>query len=339
MKHIRIFAVVILFLSLLTASTLSAQHLVLHEQRCFPEQVPASGYSGISWLGGDDYAVVGDNSKKDGFFVFKISIDEKGAITDVRNVGFKGGSDPGRDNEGIAYNSRNKRIYISGEKDNQVREYHLDGRLTGRKFTMPAPFAKASRSYGLEALTYNAVTRRYWTTTESTLKDDGKQANAVNGVKNRLRLQSFDERLRPERQYCYEMDAPTSTVQAMRYAHGVSALTALDDGRLLVLEREFFVPESKIGAYVNCKIYEVTPVRSKAIQADATLKNKTPLDKKLFAEWTTSIGLLDFSLANYEGMCLGPRLADGSQVLVLVADSQNQYAGILSDWFRTIVFK
>jgi hypothetical protein len=30
-------------------------------------------------------------------------------------------------------------------------------------------------------------------------------------------------------------------------------------------------------------------------------------------------------------------LADGRQVLLLVADSQNQYKGLLRDWFRTIV--
>ena len=326
-------------IGVLLPAPLYAQHLIMHEQKSFPEQVPAGGYSGICWLGGDEYAVVSDNTKNDGFYLFHISLDDKGDITDVRNEGFKGDIQTGRDNEGIAYNSRTKRIFISGEKDNQVREYRLDGKRTGRKLNMPAPFAKATRTYGLEALTYNSVTRRYWTTSESTLQEDGKQANAVNGVKNRLRLQSFYESLQPAQQFCYEMDAPTSEFAAMRYAFGVSALTALDDGRLLVLEREFFVPESKVGAFVNNKIYEVLPDRSCAIPVNGTLRDKKPLDKKLFAEWTTSIGLLDFSLANYEGMCLGPRLADGSQVLVLVSDSQYQYAGILADWLMTIVFK
>ena len=323
----------------LLSSSLFAQQVNHHEQICFPEKVPAGGYSGVCWLGGDEYAVVSDNTKKDGFFLFTITIDEKGAITDVKNKGFKGNSQPGRDNEGIAYNSHSKKLFISGEKGNQVKEYTMDGQLTGRKFNLPAPFAKATRTYGLEALTYNAVTHRYWTTTESTLREDGKQASAVNGVKNLLRLQSFNEKLQPVQQFLYEMDAPTAEFAALRYAFGVSALTALDDGRLLVLEREFYVPESKIGAYVNCKIYEVTPERSRAIAANGPLKGKKPLDKRLLTEWTTSVGLLDFSLANYEGMCLGPRLADGSQVLVLVADSQNQYAGILSDWFKTIVIK
>ena len=38
-------------------------------------------------------------------------------------------------------------------------------------------------------------------------------------------------------------------------------------------------------------------------------------------------------------MCRGPKLHNGTQVLVLCADSQNQYRGILRDWFRTIVFR
>ena len=150
---------------------------------------------------------------------------------------------------------------------------------------------------------------------------------------------AFNDNLKPVAHYWYLMDEPEceAEMQPQRYAMGVSALTALDDGRLLVLEREFAVPQAKLGAFVNCKIYEVNPRQSR--QASQTRpKNKDGfLPKKLVAEWMTAIGLLDFSIANYEGMCLGPKLADGGQVIVLIADSQNQYAGILSDWLKTIV--
>lgn len=30
---------------------------------------------------------------------------------------------------------------------------------------------------------------------------------------------------------------------------------------------------------------------------------------------------------------------DGSQVIVLCADSQDQYGGVLRDWFRTVVIR
>ncbi len=63
------------------------------------------------------------------------------------------------------------------------------------------------------------------------------------------------------------------------------------------------------------------------------------MKKQLLAEWKTSLTLFHQDFANYEGMCLGPKLHNGTQVLVLCADSQNQYRGILRDWFRTIVFR
>ena len=96
---------------------------------------------------------------------------------------------------------------------------------------------------------------------------------------------------------------------------------------------------SKIGSTVQCRIYRVTPTAGDNMPATASIQGKKPLEKQLVAEWDSAIGLLSFSLANYEGMCLGPKLQDGRQVLVLISDSQNQYAGVLSDWFKTIVIE
>ena len=94
---------------------------------------------------------------------------------------------------------------------------------------------------------------------------------------------------------------------------------------LLVLEREAFIPEEKFGAWANCKLYHFSP--------DAEVP------KHLVHEWKTDISLFHQDFANYEGMCLGPRLADGSQVILLVADSQHRYMGVLSDWFKTLVVR
>ena len=76
------------------------------------------------------------------------------------------------------------------------------------------------------------------------------------------------------------------------------------------------------------KLYVVNPSR----QAAGSLLQKT-----LLTEFRTNINVTHRSFANFEGMCVGPRLADGRQLLVLVADSQNQYKGWLKDWFKTIV--
>ena len=47
------------------------------------------------------------------------------------------------------------------------------------------------------------------------------------------------------------------------------------------------------------------------------------MEKQLVAEWKTTLSLFRSTLANYEGMCLGPKLNDGRQTLILIADSQN----------------
>ena len=49
------------------------------------------------------------------------------------------------------------------------------------------------------------------------------------------------------------MDAAESHPSVSNYAMGVAAMAALDNGKLLVLEREFVVTSSKIGSFVENK--------------------------------------------------------------------------------------
>ena len=158
-------------------------------------------------------------------------------------------------------------------------------------------------------------------------------------VDNEISAQNL-KKFADQRQYAYEMDAPLSRRAASLYAMGISELTALDQGEILVLEREFYVPSSKLGAWVNHKIYVVKPQDTDTISMDRPLsETSTFLKKRLLYEWKTTLSLFKHDIANYEGMCLGPRLADGRQVVLLVSDSQNQYAGVLKDWFKTILIQ
>ena len=315
-----------------------AQQVEEHEQVAFPDSIPAGGYSGITWLGDDRYAVVSDNGK-DGFFLFRISIDSVGAVRSATCTGFVGSTMPNHDNEDIAWFAPDSTLFISSERDTQIREFSLQGIPTGRTLPLPDVFQGTSPAYSLEALTYNAATHRFWTTSESTLEGDGLRADPDNGARNRLRIQSFDDSLRAGAQYLYEMDEPMAQVMPERFAMGVSALVAPDDGSLLVLEREFAVPESKIGAFVSCRLYQVWPDQEKSFLPTDSISGQTPMKKTLLTEWMTAIGLLEVSIANYEGMCLGPKLPDGRQVLVLISDSQNQYEGVLKDWIKTLVIE
>ena len=82
---------------------------------------------------------------------------------------------PNRDEEGICYVTPTNTLFLSGESDGEIVESTLDGRLTGRKLNIPDVFGVSHGNKGFEALTYNAKTHRFWTTTENTLKADGEQ--------------------------------------------------------------------------------------------------------------------------------------------------------------------
>lgn len=215
-------------------------------------------------------------------------------------------------------------------------------------------------NYNFESLAFDSVHQYLWTIPESTLRKDGQPATPQNGLVNRLRLmrlnwgkmkedsnkEEYSEQVNSKKDsrymmtYAYQMDQPSTHKKADIYVMGVSELCVLPDGQLLVLEREAFIPKIKIGAFCKCKLYQINPLNSEEFSMKEEFSADTPfLKKRLLAEWKTGLSLSKRSFANYEGMCLGPKLEDGSQVVILLSDSQDQYAGVLKDWFKTIVIR
>lgn len=215
-------------------------------------------------------------------------------------------------------------------------------------------------NYNFESLAFDSVHQYLWTIPESTLRKDGQPATPQNGLANQLRLmrlnwgkmkedsnkEEYSEQVSSKKDsrymttYAYQMDQPSTHKKADIYVMGVSELCALPDGQLLVLEREAFIPKIKIGAFCKCKLYLINPLNSEEFSMKEKFSSDTPfLKKNLLVEWKTGLSLSKRSFANYEGMCLGPMLEDGSQVVILLSDSQDQYAGVLKDWFKTIVIR
>ena len=215
-------------------------------------------------------------------------------------------------------------------------------------------------NYNFESLAFDSVHQYLWTIPESTLRKDGQPATPQNGLTNQLRLmrldwgkmkenpnkEAYNEQVSSKKDsrymmtYAYQMDQPSTHKKADIYVMGVSELCALPDGQLLVLEREAFIPKIKIGAFCKCKLYLINPLNSEEFSMKEKFSSDTPfLKKRLLTEWKTGLSLSKRSFANYEGMCLGPKLEDGSQVVILLSDSQDQYAGVLKDWFKTIVIR
>lgn len=222
------------------------------------------------------------------------------------------------------------------------------------------PSSEFYPNYNFESLAFDSVHQYLWTISESTLRKDGQPATPQNGLANQLRLMRLDwgkmkenrnkeeysEQVSSKKDsrymtiYAYQMDQPSTHKKADIYVMGVSELCALPDGQLLVLEREAFIPKIKIGAFCKCKLYLINPLNSEEFSMKEKFSSDAPfLKKRLLTEWKTGLSLSKRSFANYEGMCLGPKLEDGSQVVILLSDSQDQYAGVLKDWFKTIVIR
>jgi hypothetical protein len=309
---------------------LMAQEATLLKQRHFSNTVPAGNYSGIAWLGGSKYAVANDKSPTTGFYLMDIITDSiTGELLSVRLDKFLTCGQPTRDEEGICYMPQNQTIFVSGEKDQEILEFDLQGQLTGRKLNIPEIFKTAYPNRGFEALTYQSKTHRFWTTSESTLQADGEKPTIDKKIKNRLRFQSFGDDLQPKEQYWYETDSATVKKRKGNSIMGVGGLAALEDGRIIVLERELYFPKKQIGSYCLVKLYVVDPIQHQPGET---------LSKTLLTTFRTRFNLCRRNFANYEGICVGPKLADGRQLLILICDSQNQYKGVMRDWFKTVAF-
>lgn len=307
-----------LILPLLFALPASAQVTLLKQQNLHKWGIAPANYSGITPLGNGRYALVADKERQDGFYEIELYQDSlTGKVTRVTPIAYHGNGLPPRDAEGIAYCPQRGTLFISAEDDQQILEYTREGKRTGHSLQVPALFNKDNiyHNYGFEALGYDPVSGTFWTTTENALRSDSPVSTQTDGQPATLRLQQFDAQGASIQQQLYPLDPPLLKKKAQTAAHGVVAITPLPDGSLLILEREFVVTPKKLGSYVNCRLYHW----------DTTSQTKT-----LQAEWNSKIALRNKkAIANYEGMCLGRKLADGRQTILLINDSQGGYGNKL----------
>ncbi len=335
-----------------------SQHALVQKQLNLKRWgIPTAHYSGIAPLGEGRYAVVSDKEASDGFFVFRIEQDSlTGKVKSVSLEKFCGVLAPARDAkglslrdcEGIAYFPAGNSLFISGEGDQRIVEYDSFGVPTGRELAVPDCFAKERivGNYGFEALTYAPETALFWTTTEAMLPADGVCTSPRHPeAQNLLRLQSFGADLQPAAQYAYKMDGAALRNFGAIYAKGLVALTALPDGDLLVLEREANIKAGKLGSKVENKVFRIRPQGTSQINAStdlSALDDRKFLAKELVARFATRITPFKLSFANYEGMCLGRKLADGRQTVLLINDSQaaqGRKVLHLRDYIKVLVLK
>lgn len=358
MNHTNIY-IILLCVFTFTASNIFSQNIkteILKQKNINKMGVKTGNYSGITHIKDNIYAVVSDKEKTDGFYIFEINIDDNsGSIESVvRNDSIFGNSKPQtttnngistRDCEGIAYIKSSNTFFIAGEGDQCIKEYSYTGEPTGKELEIPEIFSikNIQPNYGFEALTYDENRKLLWTCTESALKKDTTSEDNAQGMV--IRLQSFDETLRAKKQYAYKTERPEKEKSSDLYAFGIPEMTAMDNGNIIVMEREFYITKSKIGSHVNIKLFMVNPSECESINDSTDVRNlndRQILKKTPLASFKTRLNLTARSIANYEGMCLGPKLIDGRQTLLLINDSQAGYGNSvfkLKDYIKVLLLE
>ena len=345
--------ILVAFLVLLFASGLHAQEVQSFRQHDMKRWgIPAGNYSGIAHIDGDRYALVSDKQEADGWTEVSISFLPSGDIDRMTFIAHHydaSSQGKARDSEGIAY-VPGQGFFVCAENDQQILELTEGGSPTSRRLSVPTHFGTSNifPNYGFEALTYDAGQRLFWTTTEQGLKSDvATLTTHETPSPTLLRLQSFGSDLQPRQQFAYMTEAPTTRRIPRHFAFGVPELLALNDTTLIVMERELSIPKRYNRARCNIRLFCVNPSADGAINDSALplreMEKEAFLTKKPLYAFSTGIRIAGRkNLANYEGMCLGPRLADGRQTLLLIADSQGRAGKALfhlKDYIKVIAIR
>jgi len=173
----------------------------------------------------------------------------------------------------------------------------------------------------IEAL--SLLNNKLWFTTELPLLQDGKKATYKdNGTP--LRLTQFNIETKTFNQYTYSLEKVTLKPKRKKdiALNGVVEILNINETELFVLERSYTSGYGEAGTHI--KLFKVSTQNATDVSKFKSLK------KKKFKTVTKEL-VLDFNaiksqfpskhVDNIEGMCWGPKLKNGNQTLVFVADN------------------
>ena len=266
-----------------------------------------TGLSGLTYVGGERYLAVLDNSDKVVELVVQLAPD--GSITSAT---FGAGLTlaESRDFEGIA-DPGSGQVLLSTEDGPDLRSYALSGGALAGTIAPPPIFNAIRNNRGFEALTVRCDRSALWFANEEALTVDGPVAGP--GQSTVVRLQRMDlggPVPTAAAQFAYEVEPmhggalPNNGGQS-----GLVELVSLPDGTLLALERS----AALAFPLFQSRLYELDLVGATDVSGFPALAGATytPVGKRL---------LWQGSAANLEGLCLGPELPGGNHALIGVID-------------------
>lgn len=238
------------------------------------------------------------------------------------------------DPEAMRYNPKTKQLVWSSEGERIVRGNTIvleDPSVTiistNRKsidsFVLPSNLhmsatQKGPRQNGVfEGLSYTDNFKKLLVNVEEPLYEDGPRAG-LNDSSGWIRIIKFDVKTKkPEAQYAYQIDpvAYAPNPPGSFEINGVPDILAINNHQLLIIERSFSTGRNPC----TIKIYlgELDDASDVSNLSSLTKENFTPVSKKLLLNMD-SLGIYT---DNIEGVTLGPKLSNGHQSLIFVADN------------------
>jgi hypothetical protein len=239
------------------------------------------------------------------------------------------------DPESIRFDPSGSAIWWSTEPDRKlgtspfVREAALDGAFKDN-LTLPPRFAvgkdekRGPRSnLGFEGLSFTPKQDVLWLGMESALMEDRLIATTAEGSVTRFIKLARDGKVLG--QYAYPVDPIQAKSAGPGSDNGVSEILALDDDRLLVVERSG-VNEGLPLWTLHIRIYETEIGEADNIAGMDSLAGQSyrALGKRLILNLDTLPELGSPALPridNIEGVSFGPDLPNGHRSLVLISDN------------------
>ena len=249
----------------------------------------------------------------------------------------------------LVWTSEGDRTLASGGNpariiDPFIREIRSDGSGTHvREYTLPAMFKMSATETGprgnlvFEGLTFTPDNSKAVVLMEGALFQDGPLPTPSTGTVSRI---TFFDRAggTATAQYAYPVEKVQATpVPADQFTvNGGTEILALSNTRFLVLERSF-----SVGVIGNqLRLYEIDTSKATDVLNMPALQgaNYTPVTKRLVLDFETLKTQLG-GIANLEGMTFGPKLANGHDSLVVVADDNLPTADSQTDRNQFLVFE
>lgn len=230
------------------------------------------------------------------------------------------------DPEAIRQHPSGRYLYWASEGDPrsglgpQLVESDADGRHV-RLFALPVYYepgddAGVRQNRAFESLALAPHGERLWVALENALRQDGPRADLERG--SPVRVLQFDRVTgRPLAETVYLTEpVPHDSLPLLRApTNGLVELLAIDDGRLLAMERAFAA-----GYGVTVRLFETRLDGADDVLGRPGLESAVDLrmmPKRLLLD----LGDIGVQLDNLEGMTWGPTLPNGARSLILVSDN------------------